>query len=98
MLYNTAVFTLGYKVLRKGLTPAGVAHAWFLGASIFSAFGAGGYSLVCLYFLFGTLVSYTDKIKSCQASLSPAGVVEAVRPHGPLLQAGLARSTVAVRH
>lgn len=55
-LCNSAVFTLGYKVLRKGLTPAGVAHAWFLGASIFSAFGLGGYVLVCLYFIFGTLV------------------------------------------
>lgn len=51
------MFTVGYKVLRKGLTPAGVAHAWFLGASVFSAFGAGGYSLVCLYFIFGTLVT-----------------------------------------
>ncbi len=53
---NTVVFTLGYKVLRKGLTPLGVANAWLLGASIFSAFGLGGYSLVCLYFIFGTLV------------------------------------------
>jgi len=54
---NSAVFTLGYKVLRKGLTPAGVAHSWFLGASIYSAFGAGGYLLVCLYFIFGTLAT-----------------------------------------
>ncbi|KXZ43595.1 hypothetical protein GPECTOR_86g389 [Gonium pectorale] len=35
----------------------GVAHAWFLGASIFAAFGVGGYTLVCLYFIFGTLSS-----------------------------------------
>lgn len=55
-LVTTGVFTAGYKVLRKGLTPAGVAHSWFLGASIYSAFGAGGFGLVCLYFLFGTLV------------------------------------------
>lgn len=54
---NTAVFTTGIKVLLKGLTPVGVAHAWFLGASIYSAFGAGGYLLVCLYFIFGSLVS-----------------------------------------
>lgn len=43
-------------MLRKGLTPMGVAHAWVLGASIYSAFGAGGYLLVCLYFIAGTLV------------------------------------------
>ena len=57
MLANSLVFLTGYKVLRKGLTPAGVAHSWALGASVFSAFGPGGYLLVCLYFIFGTLVS-----------------------------------------
>ncbi|PNH06971.1 hypothetical protein TSOC_006612, partial [Tetrabaena socialis] len=57
ILCNSAVFALGYKVLRKGLTPAGVAHSWFLGGSVFSAFGAGGYVLVCLYFILGTLVT-----------------------------------------
>ncbi|GIL95340.1 hypothetical protein Vretimale_1383 [Volvox reticuliferus] len=57
VLCNSTVFALGYKVLRKGLTPLGVAHAWFLGTSIFSAFGLGGYVLVCLYFIFGTLVT-----------------------------------------
>ncbi|KAG2497752.1 hypothetical protein HYH03_004024 [Edaphochlamys debaryana] len=56
-VWTSAVFTAGWKVLRKGLTPAGVAHSWFLGASIFSAFGVGGFSLVCLYFIFGTLVT-----------------------------------------
>ncbi len=53
---TTAVFTGGYMVLRKGLTPVGVLHAWFLGASIYAAFGIGGFSLVCLYFIWGTLV------------------------------------------
>ncbi|KAG2427964.1 hypothetical protein HXX76_011951 [Chlamydomonas incerta] len=57
MLYNSAVYALGYKVLRKGLTPAGVAHSWFLGSTVFAAFGVGGYVLVCLYFIFGTLVT-----------------------------------------
>jgi uncharacterized membrane protein len=54
---TSGVFTLGYKVLRKGLTRVGVAHAWFLGASVYAAFGLGGFSLVCLYFIFGTLVT-----------------------------------------
>lgn len=53
---NTTVFAAGYKVLRKGLSPAGVAHAWCLGTAVFSAFGTGGYVLVCLYFIVGTLV------------------------------------------
>jgi hypothetical protein len=53
---NSIVFTLGYGVLRKGLTVAGVLHAWFLGTSVYAAFGYGGHLLVCLYFIFGTLV------------------------------------------
>ena len=39
-----------------GLTPAGVAHSWVLGTAIYSAFGPGGYLLVCLYFLLGSAV------------------------------------------
>lgn len=56
ILANSVVFAVGYKVLRKGLTREGVAHAWFLGSSVFAAYGGGGFSLVCLYFIFGTLV------------------------------------------
>ncbi|GFR49891.1 hypothetical protein Agub_g11995 [Astrephomene gubernaculifera] len=56
-LCNSAVFGLGFKVLRKGLTVAGIAHSWFLGTSVFAAFGIGGYLLVCIYFIFGTLVT-----------------------------------------
>ena len=58
---NTAVFTLGYKVLRKGLTNEGIAHAWLLGASTWSAFGPAGYSLLCMYFILGTLVSHDGR-------------------------------------
>eukprot|EP00798_Chlamydomonas_sp_ICE-L_P023868 gene23868-9433_t len=72
LIANTAVFTLGYKLLRKGLTPAGIAHAWFLGTTICSAFGLGGYFLVCLYFIFGTLVTKL-KMKQKQAE----GIAEA---------------------
>lgn len=52
--FNSAVFLLGIKVLLSGLSPTGVAHAWFLGGSVFAAFGWSGYLLVCLYFLIGT--------------------------------------------
>ncbi len=61
----------GYPVLRRGLTPVGVAHAWLLGASVFSAFGAAGYLLVCLYFIFGTLVT---KASVREASVRVASV------------------------
>ena len=53
---NTAVFMLGYPILRKGLTAEGVAHAWALGAGTWSAFGPSGYALLCIYFVLGTLV------------------------------------------
>ncbi len=42
--------------LSTGLTPAGVAHSWVLGCTIYSAFGPGGYLLVCLYFILGSAV------------------------------------------
>jgi hypothetical protein len=49
--------TAGVRVLQKGLTLAGIAHAFALGTLLYGAFGAGGFSLLCLYFLFGTAVS-----------------------------------------
>jgi hypothetical protein len=56
LLVNSAVFAAGIRVLLKGLTPLGVAHSWALGTCVYSAFGASGYLLVCLYFIFGSLV------------------------------------------
>lgn len=83
---NSAVFGLGLPVLLAGLTPVGVAHAWFLGGSIFAAFGWPGYLLVCLYFVLGSAVTKL-KLKEKEA----AGIAEKrsgrrgpVRP--PLLQ------------
>jgi uncharacterized membrane protein len=32
-------------------------NAFILGTTVFAAFGAGGFALVCIYFLFGTAVS-----------------------------------------
>ncbi len=45
-----------------GLTPEGVVHSWALGTVVYSAFGAGGYVLVCLYFILGSAVRPTMKI------------------------------------
>ena len=58
---NTAVFMLGYPILRKGLTAEGVAHAWVLGAGTWSAFGPAGYTLLCIYFVLGTLVRWAAR-------------------------------------
>jgi uncharacterized membrane protein len=54
---NSAVFAAGLPVLRKGLSGQGVAHAWLLGSVVYGVFGAGSYTLMCLYFITGTLVS-----------------------------------------
>lgn len=55
-LFNTVVFVGGIQVLLRGLTWPGVLNSWLLGTLVFSAFGCGGYALVCLYFVFGTAV------------------------------------------
>lgn len=44
-------------MLLKGLTWWGMVNAFILGSAVFAAFGAGGFGLVCIYFLFGTAVS-----------------------------------------
>jgi hypothetical protein len=54
---NCAVFAAGSPVLLKGLTGWGMVNAFILGTAVFAAFGAGGFALVCIYFLFGTAVS-----------------------------------------
>lgn len=58
-LHTLKVHDCPYKqvdVGRAGLTGAGVLHSWALGTAIYSAFGAGGYVLVCLYFILGSAV------------------------------------------
>lgn len=57
VLANTTVYVLGIRVLLAGLTWAGVFNSWLLGCTIYAAFGIGGYLLVCLYFIIGSLVT-----------------------------------------
>ena len=59
-------------MLLRGLTPAGVAHSWLLGTLVYSAFGAGGYVLICLYFLLG---SAATKVRLAQKQAE--GIAEA---------------------
>jgi len=56
-LANTVAYILGAKILLRGLTWSGYGSSWFLGSLIYSAFGVWGYSIVCLYFILGSLVS-----------------------------------------
>ena len=53
---NSCVYVLGIRVLLAGLTWQGVASSWVLGTLSYAAFGAGGYALVCAYFVVGSLV------------------------------------------
>ena len=54
---NSLVYLFGIKVLLKGLTWEGVISSWFLGTLIYAAFGPGAYSIVCIYFIVGSLVT-----------------------------------------
>lgn len=54
---NTLVYVLGIKILLRGLTWEGVVSSWFLGTLSYAAYGAGGYAIVCLYFIIGSLVT-----------------------------------------
>ena len=54
---NVAVFALGHRVLLAGLTPLGFVSGWVLGTTLFSAFGAGAYVLICFYFVAGSAVT-----------------------------------------
>ena len=60
-----------------GLTPAGVLHSWVLGSAVYSAFGPGGYLLVCLYFLMGSAVRMHALARWARVSL--AGAWESMR-------------------
>lgn len=68
---TTVVFVLGIQVLLSGLTWPGVVSSWLLGGSVFSAFGAGGFALVCVYFIAGSAVT-KFKLREKQA----AGIAE----------------------
>lgn len=55
-VFNTLVYLLGIKILLRGLTWEGVASSWVLGTLSWAAFGPKSYSLVCIYFIVGSLV------------------------------------------
>jgi len=91
---NSLVYLFGIKVLLKGLTWEGVLSSWFLGTLSYAAFGPGSYSIVCLYFIVGSLVT---KLKLQQKQQE--GIAEARsgrRSTGSVLGSGFAGILCAV--
>lgn len=54
---NTVLLAIAFFAPKKLLTPAGIAHAWFLGILIWGTLGWQGYVVVMFYFLVGSGVT-----------------------------------------
>lgn len=54
---NTVLVFIAWIAPKKLLTPAGLIHAWFLGAILWLTLGWQGYLLVIFYFLVGSVVT-----------------------------------------
>ena len=54
---NTVLVVIAWIAPKKLLTPAGLVHAWFLGAILWLTLGWQGYLLVIFYFLVGSAVT-----------------------------------------
>ena len=52
-LLNTGLGLVGWKLVSKLLTPAGLVHAWILGVIVWGVLGWSGYGVVLFYFLAG---------------------------------------------
>lgn len=54
---NTVLLAIAFFAPKKLLTPAGIAHAWFLGVLVWGTLGWQGYVVVMFYFLVGSAVT-----------------------------------------
>ena len=54
---NTGLGLVGWKLVSKLLTPAGLVHAWILGVVVWGTLGWAGYAIVLFYFLVGSGVT-----------------------------------------
>lgn len=54
---NTVLATIAWFAPKKLLTPAGLAHGWFLGVLVWGCLGWQGYAVVMFYFLVGSAVT-----------------------------------------
>ncbi|WP_366918518.1 TIGR00297 family protein [Acaryochloris sp. IP29b_bin.148] len=71
VLFNTGLGLLGWRLVSKLLTPAGLGHAWILGVVVWGTLGWPGYSVVLFYFLAGSTVT-----KIGMAEKEAAGIAE----------------------
>lgn len=70
-LLNTGLGLVGWKLVSKLLTPAGLVHAWILGVIVWGVLGWTGYGVVLFYFLAGSAVT-----KVGMAEKEAAGIAE----------------------
>ena len=68
---NTSLGLIGWKLVSKLLTPAGLVHAWILGVIVWGVLGWPGYLVVLFYFLAGSAVT-----KVGMAEKEAAGIAE----------------------
>ncbi len=54
---NSILAAIAWIIPKKLLTPAGLAHAWFLGVIIWGTLGWQGYLIIMAYFLVGSAVT-----------------------------------------
>ncbi|NJK29116.1 MAG: TIGR00297 family protein [Acaryochloris sp. RU_4_1] len=71
VVLNAGLGLLGWRLVSKLLTPAGLIHAWILGVIIWGLLGAAGYGVVLFYFLAGSAVT-----KVGMAQKEAAGIAE----------------------
>ncbi|WP_299489123.1 TIGR00297 family protein [Acaryochloris sp. IP29b_bin.137] len=68
---NIALGLIGWRLVSKLLTPAGLVHAWILGVVVWGVLGWPGYLVVLFYFLAGSAVT-----KVGMAEKEAAGIAE----------------------
>ncbi len=57
VVLNTVLLAIVWFAPKKLLTPAGIAHAWFLGVLVWGCLGWQGYAVVMFYFLVGSAIT-----------------------------------------
>jgi uncharacterized protein (TIGR00297 family) len=67
---NSALAVMAWIAPKKLLTPAGLAHAWFLGVVIWGTLGWQGYLIIMTYFLVGSAVTRIGMAKKEAAGIA----------------------------
>jgi uncharacterized protein (TIGR00297 family) len=67
---NTILLAIAIVVPKKLLTPAGLAHAWFLGVLVWGCLGWPAYGVVMAYFLVGSAVTKVGFAQKAAAGIA----------------------------